>query len=518
MFKFLPYMRTFFTILTTLLIVCGCKTEKDVSSPKPRTEAVQSLFDPALKPFYHGVASGDPLADRVVIWTRVTPEFMASEIFASWEISDRSDFSTIVQSGDVSTSPEKDYTIKVDVAGLRPGTTYYYRFKALEATSPTGRTKTLSQQPNQIQLAIVSCSNWEFGYFNAYGALAKNNLDAVIHLGDYIYEYGVGHYGDTTIGRKHLPPHEIVSLQDYRTRYSQYHLDKGLQAARQQHPFITIWDDHEVANNVYIAGAENHQDEEGDFTRRKQAAKQAYYEWLPIRESEQHYRAFSFGSLVNLVMLDERLEGRTEPVEHNAPGIRDASRSMLGEKQLVWFLNELKNSATQWKIIGNQVIFSEVNLQPVYPSMPRNMDSWDGYPAERERIVDHIRRNNLRNIIFITGDTHASWAIEASIDRDQKKNSAFAVELGTTSVSSGNGNEYRPSEEVMKKENALMKANPHIRYVNDRDHGYLLLTLTPKEAIAEWYYVNTLRQENPEAFVGKRFTINPGSAVLLPQE
>ena len=266
-------------------------------------------------PFYHGVASGDPLADKVIIWTRVTTQYHKT-VSVQWEVSITEDFSKIDHSGIMSTDSTRDYTVKVDVSGLSPATKYYYRFISSGKTSPIGRTKTLpSVTPSLIVLGIVSCSNYEFGYFNAYHGLSDQELDAILHLGDYIYEYGPDKYGDKDFTRKHLPPSELFTLQDYRTRYAQYRLDEGLQRAHQTHPFILIWDDHEIANNAYKTGAQNHQEGEGDYAERKAMAKQAYYEWQPIRESQNQelYRKFSFGNLVDILMLDERFTGRSEP-------------------------------------------------------------------------------------------------------------------------------------------------------------------------------------------------------------
>lgn len=227
-------MRTQSTLLF-LILAFGCSPKKE-TYPVLK-EAVSALFGQSLAPFYHGVASGDPLADRVVIWTRVTPQDSLPKIAVTWEISADQDFSTVLQSDTLSTTPLRDYTVKVDVTGLSPDTYYYYRFKALNATSPTGRTKTIpTGMRDSIAFAVVSCSNWEWGYFNAYARIADKQVDAVLHLGDYIYEYGVGRYGDTTIGRFNLPPHEIVSLQDYRTRHSLYRLDEGLRAMSAAHP------------------------------------------------------------------------------------------------------------------------------------------------------------------------------------------------------------------------------------------------------------------------------------------
>lgn len=484
-------------------------------------EEVAPLYDSALKPFYHGVASGDPLMDRVIIWTRVTPTDSVSSILVTWEVAEDINFSAIYRSDTLRTSPLRDYTVKVDVDSLKPGRFYYYRFKAFGKNSIVGRTKTTQATgTNPIKLAVASCSNWEFGYFNAYEMIAQRELDAVVHLGDYIYEYATGGYGDTTIGRKNVPSHEIVTLKDYRTRYSQYHTDRGLRAARQQHPFITIWDDHEVANNVYKTGAENHQGVEGNFEKRKADAKQAYYEWLPIREAKYHYRSFSFGSLLDLIMLDERLEGRTKPAESiTDPQYNNDAQSMLGEDQLLWLESTLEKSKATWKVIGNQVIFSEVDQSGPFPKQPRNLDSWDGYPIERNKLASFIQEKKVSNLLFITGDTHAAWAFEVTNDSksyDSKTSKgAFAVEFGTTSITSSNWNEYTSDDTVRIGEAQLLKSNPHLKYGNARDHGYLLLTLSQEKAIAEWWYVQSLREVLAAELLGKQMIVREGTHRLL---
>ncbi|MFM8913247.1 MAG: alkaline phosphatase D family protein, partial [Flammeovirgaceae bacterium] len=470
-------MRVFLVLALAGVFFVACTKAKPTS--RPWYEAVAKHFDESLKPFYHGVASGDPLSDRVIIWTRVTPDDSLSSIGVKWQMATDEQFTSVVRSDSLATNPGRDYTVKVDVAGLLPDQVYYYRFTALGKTSLVGRTKTAPvEAKDSLKFAVVSCANWEWGYFNAYDKIADRPvLDAVLHLGDYIYEYGVAKYGDTTIGRLNIPPYEIVSLQDYRTRYSLYRLDKGLRRVHQLQPMIAIWDDHEVANNATVTGAQNHQPEEGDYEKRKAAARKTYYEWMPIRENQELYRSFSFGPLADVVMLDERLAGRDREItDPKNPDLNKAERTMLGAKQLQWFQEQLKSSKATWKLIGNQVIFSDVYLQKVFPKMPRNLDSWDGFPAEKKKLVDFINEDKISNLVFVSGDTHASWAIEAAtgITKNYKP---FAIELGTTSVSSGNGDERKPADSVNLAEQALMKENPHIKYVNDRDHGYLLLTL-----------------------------------------
>lgn len=493
-------------------VFLGCQSGEHIQNETYK-EDVSPLYDKTLKPFYHGVASGDPLSDRVIIWTRVTPETVVDLIPVQWEISESDDFKTIVRSDTTSARASKDYTVKIDVTGLNENSYYFYRFHALDKTSMVGRTKTLPiQNIDSVRLAVASCSNWEFGYFNAYAAIAAREVDAVIHLGDYIYEYATGVYANKNSGRKNLPAHEIVTLTDYRTRYSQYHLDNGLRQMRQRHPLIAIWDDHEFANDVYKSGAQNHQAEEGDFHQRKAAATQAYYEWIPIREGERLYRAFNFGNLVKLIMLDERVEGRVKPLERaDDPALEKEYRSMLGEAQLGWLLEELR-AANQWKVIGNQVLFSA--LKRPGQKIGINLDSWAGYPLEKRAISDFIQTNHVKNTIFITGDTHASWAFEVSADPFGKKVNPFAVEFGTTSISSGNANESKSDDSVRMQEQAYLNENPHLKFTNLRDHGYLLLTLSRDSGSSAWYYVNQLLKEDAEETMARTVIFRNGSSML----
>lgn len=476
-------------------------------------QAPQEGQDTAAQPdfFQHGVASGDPLADRVIIWTRVS-ETSADEVSVGYEVSASEDFSTTVKKGTTKTHPARDYTVKVDVEGLAAGKTYFYRFQVEDSFSPTGRTKTLSQDADSLQFAVVSCSNYEWGYFTAYGKIAERPvLDAVIHLGDYIYEYGPGAYGDTTIGRKHVPPHEILTLEDYRTRYAQYRTDKDLQAMHGAHPFIAIWDDHEIANNTYQTGAQNHQEDEGDFEARKNAAVQTYYEWLPIREGA-HYRSFQYGNMARLIMLDERLAGRTAPAEgKDDPKINDEKQSMLGAEQLAWLKKELKSEA-RWKVIGNQVMFSDLLQAPVWPNFPVNTDSWSGYRVEKNAIASHILNQQLDNVMFLTGDTHASWAFEVMVADVAEQ--PIATEFGTTSVSSANHDERKPLDSVRALEQRFYPHNEHLKYVNLADHGYILLTIGEEEASAAYYYVQDLRQPDGAEYLAKTFRVQAGTSTI----
>ncbi|MEO1010721.1 MAG: alkaline phosphatase D family protein [Bacteroidota bacterium] len=488
----------------------------------PLTENTSHLQKAELAPFYHGVASGDPYQNSLVIWTRITPKFQMKKVPITWEVASDPDFKSIVKLGEFNTSPKRDYTVKVVVDGLRPGTTYYYRFKGLGRYSAIGTSKTLPKgDKTPVNLAFASCSNIEFGYFNAYAAMVKDELDAVIHLGDYIYEYGPNTYGDSTFFKKNIPPHEIISLQDYRDRYSQYRLDEDLQKVHGAFPFINVWDDHEITNNAYVSGAENHQDNEGSYEQRKAVAKQVFYEWLPIREGKNLYRKFQFGTTLELIMLDERLAGRTmQPDSINDPRRISPAHHLLGDTQMQWLIKSLKDSKAIWKIIGNQVIFSYSDWG--HESFRQNMDAWDGYPNDQKTLTRAITANTIENLVFVTGDTHTAWAFEATSDPFDRYDrttgeGAIGVEFGVTSISSGNANERSPDEEVRAHEKEILKPkfNPHLKYVNMRDHGYLKLMINSDEIIAEYKIVPGLSTRSPESVVDKTFTVQRGRQRLM---
>ena len=466
--------------------------------------------------FPHGVASGDPLPDGVVIWTRINSK--ADTVGVEWELANDREFDDVLYFGKVITGPERDYTVKIDVGGLLPDQFYYYRFRGEGGKSVVGRTRTApSKGAEKMRLAIVSCANYEAGFFNAYGRIAdRKDINAVVHLGDYIYEYGPGVYGDTTLGRIHRPAKELVTLDDYRTRYAQYRMDRALSRVHKEHPFIMIWDDHEIANNAHSTGAQNHQpDKEGGYSIRKSAAQQAYLEWMPLREqdNDQIYRNLKFGNLAELIMLDERLAGRSTPVKNaKEPGFKDGTRTMLGQEQYQWFCEQLEGCDAAWKIIGNQVLFSDLSLKEFTPNRPLNLDAWDGYPVEKKRVMNFFDKMGLNNLIFVTGDTHASWAFEVpkSMSKYKKdKGGIVAVEFGTTSISSSNYDERYPVDTVRAIEKQFMGSgkNPHLKYVNLRHHGYLLLTLTPLAAKAEWWYVDTVRRPSKKERLGKVFIV-----------
>ena len=521
-------------------------------------------INPEWAPFFHGVASGDPLEDRVIIWTRVSPEEgNEAPIIVSWRVATDPLLQNVVQNGAFTTDASRDYTVKVDVAGLSSGTTYYYGFTALEKNSLTGRTKTTpnADESEHLKFGVVSCSNFQAGYFNAYYNLSKrNDIDAVIHLGDYIYEYPNSVYGDSSLfdERPLEPLTEILTLEDYRARYSTYRLDTGLIRVHQQHPFITVWDDHETANNSYVDGAQNHTEGvEGSWEDRKAAAKQAYFEWIPIRETtpQQIYRYISYGNLADLVLLDTRLEGREIQLsDATDPELLAEDRTILGTTQKDWALEQLSNSTAKWKLIGQQVLFSELHIGWAslvdstldywgYESL--FLDSWDGYPAERSQIIEHISANNIDNVVILTGDSHTSHALDVvdmPIDLsfqfppdfdpipfyDENDNynqttgeGSKAVEFVTPSISSPNFDEQFGLELALTAQNQvnqpiepipgllnLGNPNPHMKFVNVVDHGYYILDVKPDSVQANWYLSPISTPGEEEEFAEAWYTLD----------
>jgi len=334
--------------------------------------------------FLHGVASGDPLHDRIILWTRLTPNDNAARLEVVWEIASDEAFKQLVNTGKVQTNAAQDFTVKVDADRLQAGTEYYYRFRFGNTVSAVGQTKTLPQRSDQVKFAVCSCSNYPAGYFHVYKEMAQeNNLDVIIHLGDYIYEYGQGGYATDDakqLGRTFAADNdkEIIKLDDYRKRYALYRTDADLQVAHQRYPFIVIWDDHELSNDTWEAGADNHQEGEGSFIERQIAALKAYFEWMPIRPVAENdhlniYRQFDFGGLVNLMMLDTRILARHKQLDYadymTATGMDVArfmadlssnSRSLLGVKQLQWLQAQLMQSTAKWNVLGQQVLMSKM--------------------------------------------------------------------------------------------------------------------------------------------------------------
>jgi alkaline phosphatase D len=482
--------------------------------------------------FQHGVASGDPLADRVILWTRVTlPERGRSKewkdskdwhegkenVEVRYVVATDPRLKRVVVRGRTHTSAARDHTVNVDATGLRPNTTYYYRFSVDGAKSPIGRTKTLPVGPtHHLRMAVVSCSNHAYGYFNAYGRIAQRaDLDLVMHLGDYLYEYGAGQYGSV---RTPEPPTEMITLADYRARHAQYKRDPDSQAMHRQHPLIAIWDDHETANNAWKDGAENHQPgTEGTWTARVAAALQAYYEWMPVREVDpgnprRNNRSYAYGDLAELIMLEERLGARSQQLAgsistpfgaaftQTGPFV-DPTRQLLGTDEEQWLFNKLRTSRSKWKMLGQGVMFAQLKV-PGY-GLPNaaggglflNSDQWDGYQPARDRVYDVLKGSNgqapVDNVVILTGDIHSSWAADLSQDPNNPLVASDgydpatgagsrAVEFVGTSVSSP-GIDTDTTGQIA----ALLRAsNPHFKYVNLVKRGYMLVDVTPDRTVA----------------------------------
>ena len=558
--------------------------------------------------FRHGVASGDPLSDRVVFWTRVSSE-APDDVPVTLLIARDPAMGQVVRTQQALARAARDHTVKLDVDGLEAGTTYYYRFFAGSAASPIGRTRTAPEgSPERLRLGVVSCSSLGHGFFNAYRLLARRaDIDCVLHLGDYIYEYGTGGYGDV---REYEPSTEILSLADYRTRYAQYRRDADLAELHRQHPMIAIWDDHESTDNSWRDNAKNHTEQteedagEGCWVQRKAWAIQAYREWMPIRDEladyiapescedmrdparvaaqERIWRRFVFGDLAELVMLDTRLYDRDiarRPNVLTASGTPAGSNStndqediglyagcaapfeddysLLGAEQRDWFLDRLNASTARWKLVGQQIMLGQLQvlglpqagcqlpntgdvvgllestpqdgplgaiLGQVVDQLPTvstsslylNADQWDGYPAARSAIFDGIAGNGIDNVVVLTGDIHTSWAMDLTPDPNNitaynplNGEGSLAVEMVCTSVTSPG---LEPLDGISE---ALRINNPHMKYIDLAQRGYMVLDIDRNRCQGEWYYVDTVLEpdNDGESFGAAFFTADGGNHI-----
>lgn len=534
--------------------------------------------------FHHGVASGDPQTQGVILWTRVTPEDGdTSPVSVSWEVASDADFTQLVNEDSTEVRQAYDYTLKVDVQGLEPGKTYYYRFHAAGVTSPVGVTRTLPEgNVDQVTFAVLSCSNYPAGFFHVYAEAAKEaRLDAVLHLGDYLYEYATdGYDGDQTeeMGRA-LPENndlEMIQLVDYRRRYALYRTDPDLQALHAKAPFIAVWDDHEIANDAWMEGAENHDPAtEGDYLMRKQRALQAYFEWMPIRPFDDNdreiiYRSFHYGDLVSLHMLDTRIIGRDEQLSYTdyltdtgldaeafTAAATDPNRHLLGTTQLNWLSEALATSSATWQVLGQQVLMgrmlmpaemlqgllapapelvtlieelttlkgrylqgdptlTEEEIARITTVLPYNLDAWDGYMAEREVLLQTAKQLG-KNLVVLAGDTHNAWASHLTIDGGEGKQSV-GVELATASVSSP-GLEYYlqlPTEAIPQAEQAITLLVDDLQYLNASQRGYLRVTFTTEETRADWRFVSTVKSSDYQVDEARGYsmTVQAGSPAL----
>ncbi|EHV5554382.1 alkaline phosphatase [Vibrio parahaemolyticus] len=515
--------------------------------------------------FEHGVASGDPTQTQVIIWTRVTTA--ASYVDVSWQVASDMEFSNVVQSGVFTTDTGRDFTVKVDVQNLNANSQYYYRFMVGEMMSEVGQTQTLPEDGvEKASMAVVSCANYPAGYFHVYREILNQHeqspFDVVLHLGDYIYEYGAGGYASedaAALGREPSKGTECITLDDYRKRYAQYRQDADLQALHAKLPMIAVWDDHELANDTWKNGAENHQDDEGSFIDRRAAAAAAWTEWLPVRENTFSnmliYRQFSFGNLVNLMMLDTRLVGRDKPLDYfslSAPTMeaigglvaqsRSADRELLGTEQLAWLMKEFNTHDAKWNVLGQQVLMSRMELpssvmtamfqlftsteekkteallavntaitgyladpsaDPI--SLPYNLDAWDGYYVEREKVYQ-LAKASSGNFVCLAGDTHNAWASELK----DVSNNPIGVEFATSSVSSPGLEEYLALDPVViaQMEYTLPHLVSELQWADIKQRGFMRVTFTADAAQSTWYLVSTIKDKKYQVTTKSASTTN----------
>lgn len=558
-------------VLSTVLV--GSCTDHD-NIPGPNDPDQKGSFE-------YNVASFDPTASQIILWTRVSPENEGSQkVTLTYELAADMTFDQIVKSEMIDASVHDDYTVSVDLSGLQANTPYYYRFKitGTDTISPVGETRTLPQgdQVREIRLAICSCSNYPSGLFNVYGAIAVSEADVVLHLGDYIYEYGAGQYGSNpetaALGRVHQPTQEILSLDDYRTRFKQYRSDPQLQLAHQKKPFICVWDDHEIANDAYTDGAQNHNAGEGDFQQRKERAIKAYHEYIGVRTlaDAKIYRSFSFGNILDLHMLDTRIIGRDKQLSYAAyitPSGLDAAafqkdwlnpnRSILGQQQLAWLGAAIAAGKGTWQVLGQQVLMGKMYVPAemllaivqiiaevdatgsaspatfgmfqallleltkikarilagdptvsaqeaarVQTVLPYNLDAWDGYPVEREKLYAMARGKKL---IALSGDSHNGWYSHL-MAQDQ---SEAGRELATSSVTSPGFEQYlgvNPAS-LAGFEQALALLVDDLEYLDASRRGYVLIRFSVSQIAAEWRYMSTITSPTTQTTIGHAETI-----------
>ncbi|HRA91508.1 MAG TPA: alkaline phosphatase D family protein, partial [Acinetobacter sp.] len=513
--------------------------------------------------FEHGVASGDPLQDRAILWTRLSPNDSSARLEVIWEIALDQQFKQIIKTNKVITTAAQDFTVKVDATGLLPNQRYFYRFRFGDKISPVGQTKTLPINPTKVSFAVCSCSNYPAGYFYVYREMAKQNVDVVIHLGDYIYEYGADGYATedaVRLGRTLATDNnkEIIKLDDYRKRYALYRKDADLQAVHQRHPFIVIWDDHELANDAWRNGAENHQATEGAFLDRKLAALQAYFEWMPIRPvDEQHtkiYRQFDFGQLVQLTMLDTRIIARDAQLDYadymTATGLdalrfqadlTNQTRTLMGIEQRNWLLGKLQQSTAKWNVLGQQVLMAKMmipaelllSLAEITAGNPSaetlakmnaqitelvtlKMRMQGGDPTltaqEKARILT-VAPYNLdawdgyyyeREILYGTlAQLNKKVVVLAgdthngwSSELYSQAGAFVGVELATSSVSSPGLEKYLniPLAQLQQFEFAFNTLIDELNYCNLNQRGYLLVQFDESQVQSQWIYLDSIKK------------------------
>lgn len=507
------------------------------------------------KGFTHGVASGEPAQQSVLLWTRYVG---SGDSRLTAEISDNADFTGAKMAGEVQAKAERDFTTKITVHGLNPDQWYFFRFVGPDGSkSVVGRTRTLPQGPVQtFNIGVVGCSNMPFGYFNAYAHAAQNSdLDLIVHTGDYLYEYPIGTYPsieETVAGRVIDPAHEIVQLADYRLRYAAYRSDPDLQRIHQVLPMIPSWDDHEFANDAYKDGAQNHDSSEGDWEVRKRIAERVYREWMPVRDMEfgsPRWREYQIGDLATLFFTESRIGGRDKPVdlEEAIKGEKDVAaalaafrddvwqdpeRSMLGAVQEKWFgdaLRSSKASGTKWQVWSQQCVMGELVLPqdaknwvpedapPIAQAriavgalaakigLPINFDSWDGYPQARARSLAAAQQADA-DLIVLSGDSHNAWAFDL-----ETQDGAAGVEFAGHSVSSPGFEAYTKGVNPDLVAKAVIEANKQLQWADTEHRGYMTVALTSEKVTSTWHFLDTIRTKSIALMGSKSQTVFRGA-------
>jgi len=507
--------------------------------------------------FTHGVASGEPGPDRVLLWTRFQAD---QDTPLEFEVSDSVDFTRKIAGGSIAARAENDWCCKTLAEGLEPAQSYYFRFIAPDGSiSDIGRTRTLPEGPaDRFRMAVFSCANIGFGWFNAYAhAAADGNFDCVLHLGDYFYEYAPGTYpstDETVSGRSVWPSHELVALADYRERYAAYRQDPDLRRLHQLFPMIAVWDDHESANDSWEGGAENHQpDSEGEWSVRKAAAMKAYREWMPV--SDEPWAEYEVGDLATLYRLETRLTARAKqfslgdvlrggssPEEAKAAltafrdgDYRDPARELLGSAQQDWLaegFSRSKAAGKTWQVLVQQVLMgnlvSSPSLAAALPKdapdyirqrvlagamagaegVPFSMDAWDGYPAARRRVFEAALSADA-NLISLAGDTHNAWAFDLDLE-----GTPVGVEFGGQSVTSPGFEGYLPQvpPDVLARD--AVATNAQLQWMDSSRRGYMAVELTPGSATSEYRFLGSVREKGAGVVATKRMTTLAGSRKL----
>lgn len=449
----------------------------------------------ALIAFRHGVASADPLPDGVLLWTRCTTD-ASGPVAVDWWVGRSAE--DVVARGPAEASPAGDFTVHVDVRGLEPATTYLYGFSAGGVASPVGRARTAPAPDGpagHLRVGLTSCAYWSCGFFNAYANLAARDLDLVVQVGDYMYENDIMR-GSRRAVRSHRPAGPLVTLEDYRTRHAQYRTDPDLQALHGRHPVAAVWDDHELVGGTWRGGAGAHNPERhGSWEARRAAAVQAYFEWMPVRRvgHESVYRAISLGPLADLVLLDTRLVGRDRPVVRAdrpvwRPGPK--ARGLLGEAQWRWLEAEASASTARWLLVGNQVMMAPLRAVNVAGGIGVNARQWDGYPAERRRFFDVLRRSGwATDVAVLSGDIHSSWAAELPVGAE------FVSPSVTTDSFARTVFPPVPGASALGRR-VFLSQNRHIRLADLDHHGYVTVDVSPERLQADWWHVDTIARRS----------------------